>query len=631
MFETLSQTLGAGQDTAMWFVGSTQNWVNFFVAAAVVEVLFLFLTSVFIPLGQIVSQEIDASHNRLAAYSWNLGSSLAGIVFFFLVSRIGLSPAFWFALILLGFAALQETWKRSLTIAALIIPSAFLLHDRATPDQYSVWTPYQLIEVQRHYFENGEWSATSLKVNHVGYQQIVNLSDDFLRQHPGLLTQPVDQSPYNVPFRFAEPNPRVLIVGAGTGNDVAAAVRNHSRSVDAVEIDPAILKIGLTHPEHPYQSPSVTSHLTDARAFMKRSNQQYDLILFGLLDSHTELSEYANMRIDNYVYTRESIQEARKLLSPSGVLFLKFQVNRGWVGLRLKELLTDVFGKSPVVFAANASYGAGATCFVISASDQVERRLSEDSGLSDFVGLQHRNFDGESPVPVTTDDWPYLYQKTRSIPVVFATLGVLIVLLFFYYRQNVSSSGLGASSFLFFFAAGVGFVLLETQAVSRLALFFGTTWQVNGIAIGAILSSLVVANIVVENTDIDRSRWGILAALLLSLLGLYFVPLTRIPASTVVVGWLTAGLFAVPVFFAGLLFSGIFRRTSSPSSALAANMLGAVVGGLAENLSLVIGLNALLLLAFLAYGLAGVGIRDLVEQAATISKFNRERPVTNSV
>ena len=173
-------------------------------------------------------------------------------------------------------------------------------------------------------------------------------------------------------------------------------------------------------------------------------------------------------------------------------------------------------------------------------------------------------------------------------------------------------------------------MLLETQAVSRLALFFGTTWQVNGIAIGAILTSLVVANVVVEKSDIDRSPWGILAGLLLSLVGLYFVPWSKIPASTVVVGWLTAGLFAVPVFFAGLLFSGIFRRTSSPTSALAANMLGAVVGGLAENVSLVIGLNALLLIAFLAYSLAGVGIHDLSEPAATTSKIRGEKPLANS-
>ena len=70
-----------------------------------------------------------------------------------------------------------------------------------------------------------------------------------------------EENPYNLPFRFAAPNPAVMIVGSGTGNDVAAALRHDSRLVDAVEIDPAILGLGKRkHPEHPYDSPRVSIH-----------------------------------------------------------------------------------------------------------------------------------------------------------------------------------------------------------------------------------------------------------------------------------------------------------------------------------------------------------------------------------
>ena len=67
-------------------------------------------------------------------------------------------------------------------------------------------------------------------------------------------------------------------------------------------------------------------------------------------------------------------------------------------------------------------------------------------------------------------------------------------------------------------------------------------------------------------------------------------------------------MFTVPVFFAGLLFASEFRVTDSPSAALGTNMLGAVIGGLLENLSLVIGLKALLLVAMALYVLAGIGL-----------------------
>jgi spermidine synthase len=98
------------------------------------------------------------------------------------------------------------------------------------------------------------------------------------------------------------------------------------------------------HPEHPYDDPRVSAHLTDARAFMKRTTARYDFILFGLLDSHTQLSDYSNMRLDNFVYTEESFREARALLAPNGVMFIKFQVNHGFVGQRLAEMLTRTFG-----------------------------------------------------------------------------------------------------------------------------------------------------------------------------------------------------------------------------------------------------------------------------------------------
>jgi MFS family permease len=614
MFEGLSQTLGAGEDTAIWFVGTERDWPNFILAAAIAGILFFLLTSIFIPLGQVVSQEIDSAPDRLRAYSWNLGASLLGIVLFSAVSVTELPPAFWFGSILLGFTFLQDGWKRRVVVAALIVPATILLHEKASPDHFSIWTPYQQVDVRRDYFKNGDWKTTTIDVNHVGHQTIVNLSPEFLSQHPGLLQGPAEENPYNLPFRFTVANPRVLVVGAGSGNDVAGAVRGHSRSIDAVEIDPAILKLGRTHPERPYDSPIVTTHLADARAFMKRTDKRYDLVLFGLLDSHTQQSEYANMRIDNYVYTEESLREARELLTPNGVLFLKFQVDRDWLGRRFYALLNRVFGKPPLVFVAEPSYGAGGVCFVISPGNQVEKSIAEDRQLKAFIVRQGRTLLSEPLVPLTTDDWPYLYQEKRSIPAVFLTLSLLVVGLAFGYRRVISkqivSTQLHGQSSLFFFAMGAGFLLLETQTVSRLALFFGTTWQVNGVAIGSVLTALVLANLLTEQYGPRFNRWWILAGLLAALISVYFVPFHRIPGSIAAVGSVAAILFAIPVFFAGLLFAREFRCTRSPSTALAANMLGAVIGGLTENLSLIIGLRALLLVAALFYLIAGLGLLD---------------------
>ncbi len=605
--EGLSVLLGAAGDVETWS-GPAWQWVSFVGAAITAGLLLFLLASVFIPLGQMVSRQIDLAPRTLSAYSWNLFGSLAGILGFFVVCWQMFPPGLWLAGVLTGIALLQRRLTHGLFLASLILPSMALLREPNTPEHFSIWTPYQQIEVKRVNFPSGELLGHRVDVNHTGYLSIVNLSPEFLARHPGLLKEATDDNPYNIAYRFVPPGPKVLILGAGAGNDAAAALRNGSPAVDAVEIDPAILQLGrLVHSEHPYESPRIQSYLTDARAFLKRTSRQYDLIMFGLLDSHTQFSDYSNMRIDNFVYTEESFREAKRLLSPNGVLFVKFQVNRPWMGKRLVELLTSTFGKPPLVFFAGSSYTASATCFTISPSGQVEAALAGDSRLVQFVH-DPPGFLGAPDVPVTTDDWPYLYHQGKWIPRTYFSLGVLVILLGLLLYTQIPETRRQWPS-VFFFSMGAGFLLLETQVISRLALYFGTTWQVNGIVISALLTTLLVANVVADRWPLILQQRWLLVGLLGGLAVAYLLPLNQIPGPAAVAGCLAAAVFSLPVFFAGLLFSREFRNVKSPAAALGANMLGAVAGGLLENLSLIIGMRALLVVAFGLYTLAAWGLR----------------------
>jgi spermidine synthase len=616
IMESLSQYLGAAQDIEIWATYAMHDSTGFVLAVLITTILLFLITYIFIPIGQTVSRQIELAPRALYGYSWNLAGSLAGILAFFAVSWLALPPAVWFTIVLAGMALLQSNRSDTIRLAAAILPAALLLIDPATPHHFNLWTPYQQIEVEDENFPNGELLGTTIRVNHTGYQIIVNLSADFLARHPNLLHEAPDENPYNLPFRFAPSRPRVLIVGSGTGNDVAAALRHQSRAVDAVEIDPKILDLGRRrHPEHPYDDPRVSAHLTDARAFMKRTTTRYDLILFGLLDSHTQLSDYSNMRLDNFVYTEESFREARALLAPDGVMLIKFQVNHPFVGRRLAEMLTRTFGKAPVVFLAPSTYTAPATCFAISPSAQVETSLAGDPRLRQFVEGRRPAFlalpeAAGTTVAVTTDDWPYLYHQGHWIPGIFYLLSALVILLAAVFYLQIPEARSRVPS-LFFFSMGAGFLLLETQVVSRLALYFGTTWQVNGIVIAAILSALLLANFVIERQERSWPRSWSLLGILAGIACAYLVPFSRIPGSAALAGSFAALVFAIPVFFAGLLFASEFRSVDSPAAALGANMLGAVVGGLLENLSLITGMRALLVVAALLYGLAALGFRGL--------------------
>ena len=608
MLQNLSRTLGAAQDIQIWGSDTVTHWPNFLLAFSVALLLLFLITCIFIPFGQVVSRQIDMAPTPLVGYSWNLAASLTGILAFFAASWSRLPPAIWLAVLFVGIGLLQSRRKAQLVVASFAIPAACLLYSPATPQHYIIWSPYQQLEVNQQSFPTGEWKDTVVVVNHTTYQTMVDLSPEFLLKHPGLLDEPASEDPYNLAFRFAADRPKVLIVGSGTGNDVAAAVRNGSRAIDAVEIDPVILSLGETHPEHPYDFPLVTTYVTDARAFLKRTQGPYDLIIFGLLDSHTQFSDYSNMRIDNFVYTEESFREARRLLAPDGVIFIKFFVVHGWLGNRLGRMLTDVFGKPPLMFGTTTSYSTSAVCFAISPSNRIVEKLNADPSLQQFVQRHDLSFTTLPSVPPATDDWPYLHQKGRWIPAIFFCMGLMVALLAATFYWRIPDARRRTPS-LFFFSMGAGFLLLETQVISRLALYFGTTWQVNGIVIGALLVALLLANAMVAKHKISLPRAWILVGILGGIMLAYVLPFSRIPGSASFVGWVAALIFAIPVFFAGALFATEFQATESPSTALGANMLGAVVGGLLENLSLVIGMRALLILALILYCFAGLGLR----------------------
>jgi len=129
------------------------------------------------------------------------------------------------------------------------------------------------------------------------------------------------------------------VVGAAVEMNVAAALRSGAQHVDAIEIDPAILLAGKTnHPERPYDDPRVRPIVNDARSFLRTTQSHYDLMVYGLLDSHTLLSQASSVRLDSFVYTVEGLREARSRLTPNGVLSLSFSVLNDALGTKIYQI-----------------------------------------------------------------------------------------------------------------------------------------------------------------------------------------------------------------------------------------------------------------------------------------------------
>ena len=72
--------------------------------------------------------------------------------------------------------------------------------------------------------------------------------------------------------------------------------------------------------------------------------------------------------------------------------------------------------------------------------------------------------------PRATDDWPYVYHRTHSIPRTYWTISTILLAMAVFLVGGVLEPG-KISRWHFFFL-GASFLLLETQLVSRLAPYF---------------------------------------------------------------------------------------------------------------------------------------------------------------
>jgi hypothetical protein len=352
-------------------------------------------------------------------------------------------------------------------------------------------------------------------------------------------------------------------------------------------------------------SPLVTPVVNDARSYVENSKERFDLIVYSLLDSHTNISNYSSVRIDNYVYTVEALQAAQRLLKDDGILVLKFQSRKPWIAGRLFGLLQNVFGQEPVNFFADASkYSSGGHFFIVGNGNRLKQAVASPE-LATFL-QSHQGLELQS-ARLTTDDWPYFYQHEPGLPLVIIIMAVLLVGLTRLLIWETGTAG-QAINWHFFFL-GAGFLLLEAQIVSRMAMLFGTTWLVNSIVIGAILILIVAINMLVDawpSIPVPLAYAGIIICMLIS----YFLPLHKLFFQAFWVKAVVATLvLCSPVAFASIVFIRSFAECKFSGEALGSNLVGALVGGMLESMSLWTGIRSLLIIATLLYLLSYVFLR----------------------
>ncbi len=569
--------------------------------------IFLSNAIVFVPLGQRIGSLFEVLP-PLLAYSWDLGGSLAGTLCFGVFSLRYFSPILGMGFVAFAIMLLLSRGQRLRAIPILLLSLAGVYFS-VSPS--AIWSPYYYIVVVLQGDKHGNAPVRDpqpglrtmqdppiydVRVNHYFLQS--DGTFDPSRYSPPNRPQILDaRLQYDLPYAVAPAHRRVLMLGAGGGTDTQIAVLNGAEQVDAVEIDPMLVKLSNRfNASGIYENPKVHVHVEDARAFLRRSSGGYDMVVFGFLDSQTLFSSMSNIRLDGYIYTVQSMQSAFRLLNDNGVLSLSFMAGHEWLARKLVRMVALATDRMPVVYESQGQ--------VVICAFRGQHPSPPQYGR--FVRTTFPPGDDLSEAVAPTDDWPFLYLSHKTIPADYLiVIGILLAITIpAVFMLRGRGFGMNDGHFLFL---GLGFLLLETKSISDCSLYFGTTWFVTMVVVTGVLLMVLVANLVAMR--MSHFRPWLYAPLIATLLLLYLVKRDSILALSFDERLLWSVLVVpLPIFFAGLIFSTTFRQALNPSSFFGANLIGAVIGGFSEYLSMIVGNQNLMFLIVGAY-LVSLGIQ----------------------
>jgi SAM-dependent methyltransferase len=543
-------------------------------AVVALPLIFILVAAVLAGPSEVVGR-CFAHLRPLTAYRWDLVGSLIGIASFTLLSFLRAPSVVWGIVVTICFVVLIGGWRRYLAgLAGLAMVGALLMETLAPGVS---WSPYYKIHTDDRLV--GGTSLTDISVNGVPHQ-IMRAAQTRLREEPQ----------YGLPYQRAAGNSldHVLIIGAGSGSDVAIALSKGAKHIDAVDIDPRIMDIGAEkNPDHPYDDPRVTRHVNDGRAFLQTTDQKYDLILFALPDSLALVTGASQIRLESFLFTEQALESARDHLTPDGSFSMYNYYREDWLIDRLAGTAATAFGHTPCVDETG-----GGEAVVTAALDESKQSCGTPYTPAGPV------------IAPATDDRPFLYYQGGGIPSMYlwTLAGILAISLIGVRILGGPFRAMRPYADLFFM--GAAFLLLETKNIATFALLFGTTWMVNALVFGGVLVIVLAA---VETTRRFRTPPlpVVFAGIAVSLAVCYLIQPDWLLTLPFLLRIVAAVLLAfVPIYLANVAFSKRFGASDDSRSAFALNLLGAMLGGCLEYAALLTGYRNLLLVVAVLYLIA---------------------------
>lgn len=323
-----------------------------------------------------------------------------------------------------------------------------------------------------------------------------------------------------------------LSLGAGGGQDVFQALQFGATEVHAVEVNGHINDLLLDgnlakFSGYIYKDPRVTVVTEDARAYVRRFKNKFDLIYSFSSNSFSAMASGAFAMAENYLFTTEAFVDYWNALTENGYLLMEHQfympriisevidaleivgaessknhfavydlpnMHRKMLFLS-KHPLTDEFLKAAFGQQAKKQYDYGYLLYPC--GDSLKSNL-----INQIVENGWEKSAENAPVNIspTTDDNPFIAQlglwknfnvekldKIRghadlmgfplSKIIIYTILAIVIILILplNFIPYFIKGKKLKLAPWLYFFSIGMGFMMVEVILIQIYALFIGTS------------------------------------------------------------------------------------------------------------------------------------------------------------
>ncbi len=332
---------------------------------------------------------------------------------------------------------------------------------------------------------------------------------------------------------------RAVVIGSGGGIDVVTLLIAGYDQIDAVEINPDFIDIvreqadysGGIYNDHE----RINVHETEGRSFLRTTSQRYDVVLMGLpiIKSVRNFGNHA--LTENYLFTHNAFTEYRAALNDEGVIVVIAHYKNELLrlvsnalksfeeqGLSLEEaakrIITLGDPQNPTLIVKNEAFTdaerAGYVAilesiptrpdmsFVPGQAPQVAQQLGFNAGLLSIAAgsadLAAFAATSDQNVSWISDDSPFFYQLTTSVPQEIAVVAAVVLLLVIVAtvlfgvdlrRRGAERSG-SAARFTAFALIGVGYISVEIAVLQKFIVF----WQHQTLALAVVLSAVLVAS-----------------------------------------------------------------------------------------------------------------------------------------